>query len=161
MATTAALASGLPSGAGGIGGTGAFTGAPAAVDGITLADGDRVLVKNQADAKQNGIYKVVDAANGVWDRATDFDPNAEVTSVLPRLRQQRDRQRRQDLRSRRRQAWRLEYQQHCVLAKCAANPVVRVATTGNLAARAVLGPPDHRHCPDRRRARDRWGLPWR
>ena len=65
VATTAALSSGTYLPAGGSGGTGAFTSAPAAVDGATLADGDRALVKNQADAKQNGIYKVVDAANRV------------------------------------------------------------------------------------------------
>ncbi|MCS6843285.1 MAG: isopeptide-forming domain-containing fimbrial protein [Caldilineales bacterium] len=64
---------------GGVGGTGRFTGAPATVDGVTLAEGDRVLVKDQATASQNGIYKVVDAVNGIWDRATDFDTAAEMT----------------------------------------------------------------------------------
>ena len=28
------------------------------IDGITLSDGDRVLVKNQSTASQNGIYVV-------------------------------------------------------------------------------------------------------
>ncbi|MBK9138743.1 MAG: isopeptide-forming domain-containing fimbrial protein [Verrucomicrobia bacterium] len=64
---------------GGVGGTGRFTGAPATVDGVTLAEGDRVLVKNQTAASQNGIYKVVDAVNGIWDRATDFDAATEMT----------------------------------------------------------------------------------
>lgn len=64
---------------GGVGGTGRFTGAPATVDGVTLAEGDRVLVKDQATASQNGIYKVVDAVNGIWDRATDFDAATEMT----------------------------------------------------------------------------------
>ncbi len=63
---------------GGVGGTGRYTGAPATVDGVTLAEGDRVLVKNQAATSQNGIYKVVDAVNGIWDRATDFDSAAEM-----------------------------------------------------------------------------------
>ncbi|MEI8083541.1 MAG: hypothetical protein WCI74_17025, partial [Actinomycetes bacterium] len=59
--------------------TGRFTGAPAAVDGRTLAEGDLVLVQNQTDAKQNGIYKVVDQINGIWDRASSFDENAEIS----------------------------------------------------------------------------------
>lgn len=38
------------------------------VDGVTLAVGDRVLVKNQTNAAQNGIYRV---ANSTWSRAPD------------------------------------------------------------------------------------------
>lgn len=49
------------------------------VDGVALAAGDRVLVKNQAVAKDNGIYL---AAAGGWTRAPDADINAEVTSAL-------------------------------------------------------------------------------
>ncbi|MGJ7513827.1 phage tail protein [Pseudomonas baetica] len=49
------------------------------VDGVALAAGDRVLVKNQAVAKDNGIYL---AAAAVWTRAPDADTNAEVTSAL-------------------------------------------------------------------------------
>ncbi|KAA8739130.1 phage tail protein [Pseudomonas koreensis] len=49
------------------------------VDGVVLAIGDRVLVKNQNAAKDNGIWVV--AANG-WSRAADADSNAEVTSAL-------------------------------------------------------------------------------
>ena len=44
------------------------------VGGVSLADGDRVLVKNQATASENGIYVVVDG--GTWTRATDADPVA-------------------------------------------------------------------------------------
>ena len=62
----------------GLGGTGRYLGAPTTVDGVGLQDNDRVLVKNQATTTQNGIYKVVDAANGIWDRATDFDTGAEM-----------------------------------------------------------------------------------
>lgn len=47
------------------------------IDGITLATGDRVLVKNQSTASENGIYVVV--ASGAASRATDFDSSAEVT----------------------------------------------------------------------------------
>ncbi|GKU79280.1 pyocin knob domain-containing protein [Paenibacillus sp. L3-i20] len=46
------------------------------VDGIVLAVGDRVLVKNQTTAAQNGIYAV---AAGVWLRAADSDIAAKVT----------------------------------------------------------------------------------
>ncbi|PKH35127.1 hypothetical protein BI292_25975 [Pseudomonas sp. 43NM1] len=49
------------------------------IDGIALAAGDRVLVKNQTVAKDNGLYL---AAAGVWKRAEDADTNAEVTSAL-------------------------------------------------------------------------------
>ena len=47
------------------------------VDGVTLATGDRVLVKDQGTASENGIYTV--NASGAPTRATDFDANAEVT----------------------------------------------------------------------------------
>lgn len=46
------------------------------VDGVVLATGDRILIKNQADATQNGIYTV--AASGAPTRATDADANDEV-----------------------------------------------------------------------------------
>lgn len=44
---------------------------------VTLATGDRVLVKDQSTASENGIYVV--NATGAPTRATDFDSNAEVT----------------------------------------------------------------------------------
>ncbi|MDP2747958.1 phage tail protein [Pseudomonas sp.] len=50
-----------------------------AVDGVALAAGDRVLVKNMADAKLNGIYV---AAVGNWARAADADASVEVTSAM-------------------------------------------------------------------------------
>ena len=49
------------------------------VDGIAVVAGDRVLVKSQTLAKDNGIYVV---ANGAWIRAKDADSNADVTSAL-------------------------------------------------------------------------------
>ena len=49
-----------------------------AIDGVTLATGDRILVKDQADASENGVYVV--AASGAPARATDFDSSDEVTS---------------------------------------------------------------------------------
>ena len=48
------------------------------IDGITLADGDRVLVKDQSTASQNGIY----TAGSSPARATDADADAEVTAGL-------------------------------------------------------------------------------
>ena len=47
------------------------------VDGVTLATGDRILLKNQATASANGIYTV--AASGAPTRATDYDADAEVS----------------------------------------------------------------------------------
>ena len=46
------------------------------LDGVTLATGDRILVKNQSTASENGIYVV--AASGAPTRATDFDAPAEI-----------------------------------------------------------------------------------
>lgn len=47
------------------------------IDGITLIAGDRVLVKDQTEAKENGIYV---AASSGWTRALDMDgsPTYEV-----------------------------------------------------------------------------------
>jgi hypothetical protein len=50
------------------------------LDGVTLAEGDRVLVKNQTAAAENGIY-VVQATGGAI-RATDADTSAEVTTGM-------------------------------------------------------------------------------
>ena len=47
------------------------------VDGVVLAVGDRVLVKDQADAKQNGIYLVSAQA---WTRTADADSGAKLSS---------------------------------------------------------------------------------
>jgi hypothetical protein len=48
------------------------------LDGVTLATGDRVLVKDQATGSENGIYVV--KASGAPDRSTDADTGAEVTA---------------------------------------------------------------------------------
>ena len=65
-------------------------GAVYAVDGVTLAVGDRVLVAGQTDATQNGIYVVTtlgaaetsedagDAVLGVLTRSDDFDESAKI-----------------------------------------------------------------------------------
>ena len=49
------------------------------IDGVELVSGDRVLVKNQSTASQNGIYEV---AAGSWSRASDSDSDAKVTTGL-------------------------------------------------------------------------------
>jgi hypothetical protein len=49
-----------------------------AIDGITLATGNRVLVKNQTTGSENGVYVV--NASGAATRAADFDVDSEVTA---------------------------------------------------------------------------------
>lgn len=82
---------GTYSASGGTGGTGNFTGVDLtsatnfdlSSPAVTLAIGDRILVQNQTDAKQNGIYVVVTAgATGVIERSADMDgsPAGEVSS---------------------------------------------------------------------------------
>jgi len=50
------------------------------LDGITLATNDKVLVKDQTDATENGIYKVV--ASGAASRDPDFNTVAELAGQL-------------------------------------------------------------------------------
>lgn len=80
---------------GGIGGTGEFTGvdltSDAIFDGVPsllsgspsgFQVGDRILIKDQADPKQNGVFVVVVAgSNGTIERAPDQDgsPDGEVS----------------------------------------------------------------------------------
>lgn len=47
------------------------------IDGVTTVSGNRVLVKNQTDASENGIYV---AAAGSWSRSGDADANAKLLS---------------------------------------------------------------------------------
>lgn len=49
------------------------------IDGVSVVAGNRVLVKNQDTASQNGIYV---CAAGAWSRATDADSDAEVTAGM-------------------------------------------------------------------------------
>ena len=50
------------------------------VDGVTLATGDRILLRAQSTAAENGIYTV--NASGAPTRATDMDAWAEVPGAL-------------------------------------------------------------------------------
>ncbi len=49
------------------------------IDGVVLATGDRILIKNQSSAAENGIYVV--AASGAPARATDADSGAELVNA--------------------------------------------------------------------------------
>ena len=54
------------------------SGPGSAIDGVTLSSNDRVLLKNQSTASENGIY-VFNGAASAMTRATDADSSAEVT----------------------------------------------------------------------------------
>ncbi len=56
-----------------------LTGVASTIDGITVAVGDRVLVKNQTNTAQNGIYI---AASGAWSRAPDADTWNDLISAF-------------------------------------------------------------------------------
>lgn len=49
------------------------------IDGVTLATGDRILIKDQASAPENGIYVV--AASGAPTRSTDADSGSELVNA--------------------------------------------------------------------------------
>ena len=58
-----------------------ISGPGAAIDGISLSSGDRVLLKNQSTASQNGIYSWNGAASAMT-RTTDADASSEVTAGM-------------------------------------------------------------------------------
>ena len=58
-----------------------ISGPGAAIDGVTLSSGDRVLLKDQSTGSQNGIY-IFNGAASAMTRATDADADAEVTSGM-------------------------------------------------------------------------------
>lgn len=53
----------------------------AAIDGVTLNSGDRVLVKNQTTPSQNGIY-VFASSSTAMVRSQDADSSSEVTPAM-------------------------------------------------------------------------------
>lgn len=83
VATTAALAANTRSG--NIL-TASANGALASIDGVSLSVNDRILVKNEATAANNGIYTITSlgGASSTWSmtRATDADTSAKVTANL-------------------------------------------------------------------------------
>ena len=48
------------------------------IDGVALSTGDRILIKDQTDASENGVYVV--AASGAPARATDFDSDGDTNT---------------------------------------------------------------------------------
>ena len=74
VATTADLGSNWPN-----------LGSSVTIDGVTLSTGDRVLVKNQSTANENGIYRYEQSGSADdFIRTTDADnsPSGEVTSGM-------------------------------------------------------------------------------
>lgn len=58
-------------------------GATLSMDGVSLANGDRVLLKDQSTPSQNGIYTVSGIGTAyTLSRATDADADAEVTAGM-------------------------------------------------------------------------------
>ena len=60
-------------------------GAPVEVDGVTLVQGNRVLVTGQDPASQNGIYVVQTlgtGSNGTWIRAVDANQTGEIEAGM-------------------------------------------------------------------------------
>ena len=86
-ATTADLSATYNNGTNGVGATlTADSNGAISVDDISLSSGDRVLVKDQSTASENGIYTVTTVGDAgtafVLTRATDADSAAEVTGGL-------------------------------------------------------------------------------
>ena len=84
VASTADIA-GTYANTGGTSARGQFTAmSNANIDGYALVAGDRILMKDQTGSgAENGIWVITTlgtGSDGVWDRAEDFDADAEVTS---------------------------------------------------------------------------------
>lgn len=59
--------------------------APSSIDGVTLAIGDRVLVKDQTNAQENGIY-LFNGAGSAMTRALDANTGAELNAAVVTVR---------------------------------------------------------------------------
>lgn len=85
-ASTANLSATYSNGTSGVGATltNNSTQVAFALDGVTLNTNDRVLIKDQTNAFENGIYEVTDTGSGATDwiltRTTDYDTAAEIVS---------------------------------------------------------------------------------
>lgn len=55
--------------------------APSTIDGVNLTSGDRVLLKNQTTASQNGIY-VFNGASSAMTRAADMNESGEFVGAF-------------------------------------------------------------------------------
>jgi hypothetical protein len=80
VATTANLAATYSNGAGTL--TNSGSQAAIAIDGVTLLVTERVLVKNQTTAAQNGFYKVTTVGNGSTNWVLTRTPDADAASEL-------------------------------------------------------------------------------
>lgn len=84
VATTTNLTATYDNGISGVGATLTNSGTQTAlvIDGVTLAAGNRVLVKDQTDSIQNGIYTVTDIGstteNWLLTRSLDFDSPSQM-----------------------------------------------------------------------------------
>jgi hypothetical protein len=76
-ATTTNLSATYDNGASGVGATLTYGSAVVTLDGVTLTDGDRILVKDQTNAFENGIY--VRTSSTVWTRTVDADTASDLT----------------------------------------------------------------------------------
>jgi hypothetical protein len=76
-ATTVNLSATYANGTAGVGATLTFGSAVTTLDGVTLTNGDRILVKNQTTQSQNGIYERTSST--VWTRTVDADTASELT----------------------------------------------------------------------------------
>ncbi len=60
-------------------------GAPNIVDGYSLEAGDRILVKEQTNEAENGIYVVLNLGvgfNGTWERSSDTNTAAKMAQAI-------------------------------------------------------------------------------
>ena len=76
-ATTVNLSATYANGTAGVGATLTYGSAVTTLDGVTLTNGDRILVKNQTTQSQNGIYERTSST--VWTRTVDADTASELT----------------------------------------------------------------------------------
>ena len=87
LATTADLSATYNNGSSGVGATlTADSTGTITIDGVLTALNNRILVKNQSDSEENGIYYVSTAGAvgvaGVFTRVTDADASAEVSGGM-------------------------------------------------------------------------------
>ena len=59
---------------------------PSTIDGVTLAVNDRILVKDQTDPKENGIY-VYNGSSTALTRAPDADEGSELNAAVVSVRE--------------------------------------------------------------------------
>jgi hypothetical protein len=83
VATTANLAGTYLNGTSGVGATKAVGGTSLTIDGVTLANGERVLLKDQTTVAENGVY-VVSGVGGsvVLTRSVDADTAAKISDCF-------------------------------------------------------------------------------